>query len=64
MEDIFAVITYTQLTNGHTHVLLRVIVNVAMVTGLKSNILGYISTGERVCNKKLFEKIRFVKNNY
>jgi hypothetical protein len=34
---------------GQIQVLAKVIVNVAMVTGLKSSILGYISRGDNVC---------------
>ena len=38
----------TSLTMGHRQILASVIVNVAMVTGLKSRILGYMSIGDKV----------------
>ena len=37
---------------GHKQILASVMVNVAMVTGLKSRILGYMSIGDNVCGIK------------
>ena len=45
-----------RLTIGQRHILASVIVNVAIVTGLKSRILGYISIGDRVCKDKYRRK--------
>ena len=45
--------TYQALTIGQMHGLARVMVKVAMVTGWKSRILGYISSGERVWVKEI-----------
>lgn len=39
------------LTSGHTHGLASVILNVAIVTGLKSSNFGYMSSGDSVYNK-------------
>ena len=41
-----------RLTIGQRQILASVMVNVAIVTGLKSRILGYISIGDRVCKDK------------
>jgi len=38
------------LTSGHTQGLARVMLKVAMVTGLKSRSLGYMSSGDSVYN--------------
>ena len=43
---------YASLTMGHRQILASVIVNVAMVTGLKSRILGYMSIGDKVWGVK------------
>ena len=43
---------YDSLTMGHRQILASVIVNVAMVTGLKSRILGYMSIGDKVWGVK------------
>lgn len=40
------------LTMGQIQVLARVIVNMAILTGRKSKILGYMSRGERVYKTK------------
>lgn len=43
---------YASLTMGHRQILASVIVNVAIVTGLKSRILGYMSIGDKVWGVK------------
>lgn len=53
---------YASLTMGHRQILASVIVNVAMVTGLKSRILGYMSIGDKVWGVKRKEK-QFRKNS-
>lgn len=52
---------YASLTMGHRQILASVIVNVAMVTGLKSRILGYMSIGDKVWGVKRKEN-HFRKN--
>ena len=47
---------HASLTMGHRQILASVIVNVAMVTGLKSRILGYMSIGDKVWGVKRKEK--------